>query len=182
MFWQRDTLPALTSAPAHIPLVEGTPAQGEPQWRLHEDGLLEPCYPVLDLYLVSEIERFCDRDEADGHYRLTEQTLRRALEQGMELNAILRFLRHYCDGGIPPSLLIRMKLWGGGYDNLQALRVEHAPLLRLPESVLRDIQADGELAPLLGQEVEDHSRLVRVEPEKLEQVVELLKERGFMVE
>jgi len=60
--------------------------------------------------------------------------------------------------------------------------VEHSPLLRLSASVLQDLQADEELGPLLGTEVEQPSRLVHIAPEHLERVQELLRERGFEVE
>jgi hypothetical protein len=182
LLWEQDTLPALTPVPVDETLIAGTPGQREPQWRLHENGLLEPCHPVLDLYLVSEIRHFCEPDGASGWFKLTEFSLQQALAEGIELAAIVRFLQQYCEGGIPPALLIRLKLWGGGYDHLRALYVEQAPLLRLPESVLHDLQADDEIAPLLGDEVEQQARLVRVDVEKLAQVVALLRERGFLVE
>ncbi|HEX6110474.1 MAG TPA: hypothetical protein VFZ02_13755, partial [Ktedonobacteraceae bacterium] len=91
-------------------------------------------------------------------------------------------LQHYCEGGIPTSFLIRLKLWGDGYGQQDTIGVEHAPLLRLSNEVLQDIQADEELGPLLLTEVPSDSRLVRISPEALERVVELLKERGFSVE
>ncbi len=97
----------------------------------------------------------------------------------MTLTDIIRFLQRYCGGGIPGSLLIRLKLWGGGYEGGQEVRVEHAPMLRLSEAVLRDLQADEEIGPLLGAEVEQRSRLVRVEGDNLARVMELLRERGF---
>ncbi len=59
--------------------------------------------------------------------------------------------------------------------------MEHAPLLALPAQVLQDLQADDELRELLGTEVAPQLRLVHVEPDKLERVIELLRERGFEV-
>ncbi len=106
----------------------------------------------------------------------------RASEQHIPLDSIVRFLQHYCEGGIPASFLIRLKLWGGGYEQQDAILVERAPLLRLSAQALRDIQADEELGMLLGAEIPAESRLVRVSPDMLERVIELLKERGFSVE
>jgi hypothetical protein len=100
----------------------------------------------------------------------------------MELDYIVRFLQQYCEGGIPTSLLIRLKLWGGGYGEHVTIAVEPAPLLRLSSDVLQDLQNDEELKFLLGAEVEQSSRLIRIDARNLERVVELLKERGFNLE
>lgn len=183
LLWQRDYLPALSAAPAQDAMAENGPlVVHEPQWRLLNDGLLQPFYAVLDLYLVAEVERFSARDEATGWYRITPTSLQRAIAEGIALEYIVRFLQQYCDGGIPGSFLIRLRLWGNGYGDRQDIHVEHAPLLRLSEQVLRDLQADDELRALLGTEVEQQSRLVHVDAANLERVVALLHERGFTVE
>jgi hypothetical protein len=183
LLWQRDYLPALASAPQQHALAEdGRLVEREPQWRLHNDGLLQPFHAVLDLYLAAEVERFTERDEPTGWSRITPASLRRALEGGMILSDIVRFLQRYCLGGVPGSLLIRLKLWGGGYEDGQEIHVEPAPMLRLSEAVLRDLQADEEIGPLLSAEVESRSRLVRVEGDNLSRVIDLLRERGFPLE
>ncbi len=183
LLWQRNYLPSLNTAPEQDVLSENGPLiEREAQWRLHDDGLLQPFYAVLDLYLAAAAERFSERDEPTGWYRITPTSLRRALEQNIELEHIIRFLQKYCEGGIPPSLLIRLKLWGGGYGEQAGIQVEPAPLLRLSAQVLRDLEADEELRPLLGTEVESYSRLVRVQADALERVMELLRERGFQVD
>jgi Helicase conserved C-terminal domain len=183
VLWQRDFLPAMTEASFRDGALEsGRLSVREPQWRLHNDGLLQPFYAVPDLYLVAEIERFSELNEPTGWYHITAGSLQRALENGLELTYILRFLQQYCEGGIPGSLLIRLKLWGNGYGEKQHITVEHAPLLRLSTQVLQDLQADEELKVLLGSEVEQQSRLVRVETQHLERVIELLRERGFAID
>ncbi|HEU5226547.1 MAG TPA: helicase-associated domain-containing protein, partial [Ktedonobacteraceae bacterium] len=178
ILWQRDYLPTLTAAPTE----NGRLPAHEPQWRLHDDGLLQPLYAVLDLYLAAESKRFSDCDESTGWYQLTPASLTRAQASGLTLDYILRFLQQYCEGGIPGSLLIRLKLWGGGYGERQRIAIEQSPMLRLSAQVLQDLQADAELNQLLGAEVEQESRLVRIEPEHLARVKELLTERGFPVE
>ena len=183
VFWKRDYLPAMTEASFRDGAMEsGRLAVREPQWRLHDDGLLQPFYAVPDLYLVAEIERFSDLDETTGWHRMTFASLQRALGNGLELDYIVRFLQQYCESGIPGSLLIRLKIWGNGYGEKQSILVEHAPLLRLSTQVLQDLRADEEFNALLGSEVEQPSRLVRVDASALERVIELLHERGFNVE
>jgi hypothetical protein len=181
--WQRNYLPALVSAPVHQDLLEsGRLPTHEPQWRLQNDGLLQPCRPVVDLYLAAELERFTALDEATGWRKLTPKAISAACNAGLPLEHLIRFLQHYCEGGIPASFLIRLKLWGGGYTERNTIQVEHAPLLSLSLQALRDIQADEELGPLLGTEVASENRLVRVAPQDLARVVALLKNRGFEVE
>lgn len=184
LLWEREFLPALASAPAYTNLLEsgGHMPAHEAQWRLLDDGLLQPCYPVLNLYLAAELERFTILDAPTGWRRITPASIRQACYNGLELDAIVRFLQHYCEGGLPPSFLIRLKLWGGGYQQQDVIKVESAPMLRLSASALRDIQADEELGALLDAEVPTDSRLVRVAPHALERVLELLRERGFTVE
>jgi hypothetical protein len=188
LLWQREYLPALAAAPAYTNLLESggrvpvsMPAH-EAQWRLLEHGLLEPCYPVLNLYLAAELERFTVLDRPTGWQRITPDSIRRACDDGLALDAIIRFLQRYCEGGLPASFLIRLKMWGGGYQQQERIQLEAAPLLRLSLAALRDIQADEELGALLDAEVPPDSRLVRVPPQSLARVLELLRERGFTVE
>jgi hypothetical protein len=183
MLWRRDYLPALVSAPVQDnPLEHGRFGAREPQWKLHEDGLLQPLYAVTDLYLAAEIERVSERDEVTGWRKITPSIIQRACRAGLSLDVLIRFLQQYCEGGVPGSFLIRLKLWGGGYGEQPGIQVEQAPLLYLPAEVLQDLLADEELQHLLGTEVAQHGRLVRVPPRNLERVVELLKDRGFVVE
>ena len=181
--WRKDYLPSVVAVPAQETVLDnGRFVVREAQWRLHDDGLLQPFYAVVDLYLATEAERFSELDEATGWRRITAFSLRRAQETGMSLDYIVRFLQQYCEGGVPISLLIRLKLWGGGYGEQPKITIEPAPLLHLSAQVLHDLQNDGELKLLLGSEIEQQSRLVRVDAKNLEQVVKLLKDRGFVVE
>jgi hypothetical protein len=121
-------------------------------------------------------------DEVTGWRKITPETIQQACHTGLPLEHIVRFLQHYCEGGVPASFLIRLKMWGNGYEQQTNIGIERAPLLRLSNLILQDIQADEEIGPLLDSEVTSDTRLVRVPPEVLDRVMELLKERGFSVE
>ena len=194
ILWQRDYLPALTAAPWQDTLVEqgqraiperNTAAQldapREPQWRLRGDGLLQPIYAVTDLYLAAEVERFTTLDEVTGWRKITPNMIAQASQHGLALDTLLAFLQRYCEEGIPASLLIRLKLWGDGYSQQATIGVEQSPLLYLSEQVLRDIQSDASIQALLGAVIPQAGRLVRVPAEHLDQVLEMLRERGFEV-
>ncbi|MEO8971510.1 MAG: helicase-associated domain-containing protein [Ktedonobacteraceae bacterium] len=206
LLWQRDYLPAVSSAAQHDDISENThsPASThEPQWRLHEDGLLEPLYPVLDLYLVAEAERFTEASSANAllttdttntafaaktvstiaQWRsITPNSMQRAAGTDLTLEAIIRFLQRYCIGGVPTSFLIRLKLWSGGYGTQPIIQVEQSPMLYLSAQILQDLQSDEDLQYLLGPAIPQQGRLVRIPQENLERVIELLQERGFTVE
>lgn len=183
LLWQREFLPALVPAPTYTNILEsGRMPPHEAQWRLRDNGLLEPCYPVLNLYLAAELERFTAADEKSGWRRITPASVQQAAAQSIPLDAIVRFLSQYCEGGLPASFLIRLKLWGGGYHRQDFISVETMPLLRLSAQALRDIQADEELGELLDEEIPPDTRLVRVSPHVLDRVLQLLRERGFTIE
>ncbi|HEX4714834.1 MAG TPA: helicase-associated domain-containing protein [Ktedonobacteraceae bacterium] len=180
VLWQRDYLPALSSAAQYQDLLTSVPLPTrEAQWNLLPDGLLQPCYPLTNLYLDSELERVTVEDALTGWRRITADSLKQALAAGFALDGIIRFLQNYCVGGIPGSFLIHLKLWGSGYAEPPDLQIETAPLLSLSAQALQDILTDEEIGPLLGTPVPEQKRLVRVPQENLEQVMELLKERGF---
>ena len=182
MLWQRDYLPALSSAAQYQDLLSSAllPTH-EAQWQLLPDGVLQPCYPLINLYLGSELERITVEDDTTGWRKITPDSLQQALATGLALDGIIRFLQSYCTDGVPGSFLIRLKLWGSGYTEAPELHVETAPLLSLSAQSLQDILADEEIGPLLATPVPEEKRLVRVSPENLERVMELLQERGFDV-
>ena len=183
VLWQRNYLPAVVSAPAQDVVTEhGQPFIREAQWRLREDGLLQPLYGVLDLYLVAKMHQFAELTDHTGWWKITPSSLQHALQAGLSLDSIVRFLQAYCEDGVPPSLLIRLKLWGGGYEGQQNIYVERAPLLRLSEQVLQDLRQDAELTTLLHSEVEQGQHLVRVSLENIDQVLALLRDRGFTLD
>lgn len=196
LLWQRDYLPAQTSATRYQELLASAALPThEAQWYLQPDGRLQPRYPLTDLYLVTELERFTVADETaaanwtgepvasvgGGPRRITPVSLQQALASGLELNQIIHFLQQYCVNGVPGSLLVQLKLWGNGYSEAPTMHIEAAPLLSLSAQTLQDILADEEIGPLLNAPIPAEQRLVHINPAHLERVIALLRERGFEV-
>lgn len=179
---QQQYLPAVSETLEETLTAPYSSLAQEAQWHLQEDGVLRPLYAVLDFFRLIEAVLLCERDPTTGWLRITAQSLQQALDKDVTLEQIIRFLQSSCDEGIPGSLLIRLKLWGGGYTHTQPLQVERAPLLRLPEEVLSDLQADPALAALLGSAIPEGPRLVHVASENLSHVLDLLQQRGFLIE
>ncbi|GCE27089.1 hypothetical protein KDA_25730 [Dictyobacter alpinus] len=179
LLWQQDYLPALSMAPEHALISEQPLTAHDPQWTLQPDGTLEAVYTVLDFYILTEAILFCEQDPTSGGLRVTAASLQRALQQGIALEQIIRFLQHYCYDGIPGAFLIKLKLWGGGYADTPHIYVEQTPLLRLSADILKDLQSDSEVAPLLGSEIIDGQRLVHVSTDNLAQLLSILQQRGF---
>lgn len=182
LLWEHDYLPALTEVPANNQESPEEQADQEPQWSLREDGLLQPLYNVLNFYLVKQAERFCEYDEDTGWLRLSAASIHNAQKGGLTLEEIMGFLHCYCLGGIPGSLLPRLKLWGNGYEGGNSIHIERAPLLALSEQILQDLKRDEEIYALLEQVVAPEQRLVHVAEDQLERLLQLLRERGFTVE
>jgi Helicase conserved C-terminal domain len=183
LLWQKDYLPALVLAPMYDNLLEnGHLPSCEPQWRLLQNGLLQPCHTALNLYLVAEVEKITDLDKETGWRKITPGSMQQACNSSLPLEHIVRFLQHYCEGGVPASFLIRLKMWGDGYGQQTGIGVEQLPLLRLSHQALQDIRADEDIGPLLASEVPSDTRLVRIPPDALGRVLELLEDRGFHME
>lgn len=180
--WQHGYTPTISSASQDQDLLNAPSLPvHEAQWKLLPDGLLQPCYALANLYLVAELEHITEMDRVTGWRKVTPDSLQQALRAGFTLEGIIRFLQHYCAGGVPGSFLIRLKLWGSGYTEPPAIQVEDVPLLSLSAQALQDVLADEEIGPLLGVPVSREKRLVRVSPDQLERVKALLHERGFDV-
>src|SRR5260370_13286010 len=72
ILWQRDYLPSLVSAPVQDGLLEsGRFPTREPQWRLQQNGLLQPRHAPVGLYLSAEGERMTELDQATGLRQIT---------------------------------------------------------------------------------------------------------------
>jgi len=182
LLWQRDYLPAQTSAAQYQDLLNGAPLPASAaQWLLSPGGQFQPCYALNNLYLATELERITELDETTGWRKLTSASLQDALAQGLRLPHIIHFLQTYCVDGVPGSFLVRLKLWGEGYTEQSALHVESAPMLSLSNQILQDILVDEEIGPLLSEPVPIEKRLVRIPEQHLQRVVQLLRERGFEV-
>ncbi len=126
-----------------------------------------------------QLERFAawESDEGGAVYRITPGSLARILGQGVDTEAVARFLSQASAGGAPDGLLARVCEWASRRGRA---RLTRTVLLEAdsPE-VLAEIRADAEIGPLLGEAVGPTS--VRVSEAHRLRVEALLRSKGFIV-
>lgn len=124
------------------------------------------------------LERFAAwvSDDDGAIYQITPGSLARILGQGVDSEAVARFLTQASAGQVPDAVLTRIREWASRRGRA---RMTRAVLLEAdsPE-VLAEIRADPEVGPLLGDAV--GPACVRVPEAHLRRVEALLRSKGFI--
>jgi hypothetical protein len=134
-----------------------------------------------DAELVYDLDRFClrEKDGAVMHFRITEETVRRALNEGMGLPHILRCLELHSRTPVPQNVHFSIRDWA-----TRAGLMTLAPTLELAcqdADTLRRFKQDPGVRPYL-ERVIDGTRLQlhgRITPKRMRS---LLRELGYLVE
>ena len=134
--------------------------------------------PEGNLYHRFQVERFADWDAGhDGAlYRITPESLARALAQGVKVESLLAFLEHATGDRIPAELGERIRTWARRRGRA---RLQRAVLLETdaPE-VLEEIRGDQELAPYLDEAISP--TCVRVHQDRWQELLARLRQKGFV--
>jgi hypothetical protein len=143
---------------------------------IHPDGRLTFNVRAPDLYLKSYLARFADAEE-DG-YRITKNSVKRALAGKLDAPKILNALAHISTNKIPPDLEKKIMAWSGHYGSA---RLEETMLLRLrDEKALKDLLQDPDLSALLHPiQPAEMSVTVKVKTSDRQRLIQLLEERGI---
>jgi len=127
-----------------------------------------------DLYDRYQLERFTDWVSRTDtiNYRLSKESIWRALENGIEIQRILAFLRRVTGGTLSAAQARAIQDWAAGYGRV-ALR--HTVLLQTTDAeTMRSLRKSAELnGPLLNP------RTALIEEESWEKVVAILKRLGY---
>ncbi|MBC7264252.1 MAG: helicase-associated domain-containing protein [Chloroflexi bacterium] len=124
------------------------------------------------------LERFADWVGCEGaahRYLLSRQSVWKAMSEGITTRQILGFLRRASGGAVPPSVDVAVHGWGEGF---RQVTVRQAAILQTRDAgVMRDLRAMPRLARLLGATISPTE--VLIEPRKIAEVVQILREMGF---
>jgi hypothetical protein len=124
-----------------------------------------------------ELEMIAERirHEHIAVYRLTRETVMRALNHGRSADATVRFLEGHAKYGVPENVKTAISQWG---DRQSQLRVETATVLRLrDETTAKTICRDERIAPLLGEALGPTAWIVR--SDKASELRALLEKIGY---
>jgi len=134
-----------------------------------------------DAELVHDLDRFCDRDKQGHilHYRVTEESVRRALTEGLYLERILGTLDSNSRTPVPQNVRFSIRDWAhrAGLMTLDAklnLRCEDA-------ETWRRFSQDPGARPYVGRiDADGEARLKgRISPKRMQA---LLQELGYLIE
>ncbi|GAA3407129.1 helicase-associated domain-containing protein [Paenibacillus hodogayensis] len=129
-------------------------------------------YPVRwELEMIAERVRH----EHVAVYRITRETVLRALEQGRSAEGIALFLQRHAKYGLPENVREAIAQWGERHSQL---RLVPAVVLKLrDEAAAKAIYADERLAALLEEQLGPTAWLVR--SDKVEELRALLVRSGY---
>lgn len=145
---------------------------------LGDDGAVNFAHGMPSLYVRGRLHAFAD--ETGGAWRITAASARRAQESGMDAQAILSDLRELVAGPLPPTLETRIKAWSRHYGDAV---VQSVTLIEFQDqATLDELLADPELKRYLKPfKPRSILGLALVDPENLDAVTSLLRERGVAV-
>jgi hypothetical protein len=149
--------------------------------------IVNPDYEVVlfpggdEFSLVHALDRFCVREKSDQlyHFRLTEESVRRAIGEGFPQEEILGTLRQHARVPIPQNVLFSVAEWS---QRAGILRLESGTLLSSDDPYVIDrVRVHPELQKHVVEVLEDGSLRLKheLDPKRLR---ELLRSLGFPVE
>jgi len=162
---------------------------GEPEEEVPEQGTLvvTPDFEVVlfpsgdDAELAHDLDRFCVRDKKSGllHFQISEESVRRALVQGMPLARVIGTLEDHSRTPVPQNVSFSIKDWAQRaglmrLDDSLCIHCEDADTMRrfLQDPGVRgyvDSQVDEECVQLSGEVTQKRMRA-------------LLRDLGYLVE
>ncbi len=105
-------------AAGELPLRTSRPEDGlRASIQVTADGMIHCVHGVPSLYIYSYLRPFADAVEAGPtagpvmHWRITEESVRRACASGLDAPAIITRLEKLALDGVPPHLQTRIKAW-----------------------------------------------------------------------
>ncbi len=133
------------------------------------------------LYDRFQLARFAELDHRDDSrvtYRITQDSVGRALRNGVTIDQITAFLARATQNQTPLKVVETLRTWGARQDSV---RLERATLLSLKhESLMAELRQHPQLAALLGEVIGPRTLLIPAT--NVTEVRRLLRELGYLTE
>lgn len=135
-----------------------------------------------DAELVYDLDRFCVREKQGGHmihFRISDETVRRALAQGMPLSRVLETLQLNSRTPVPQNVAFSIRDWAARA-GLMRLSSDHVLSADDPD-VIKKVSADPGARGFVTDRLDDN-RLQLDGGRTPKRLRSLLRELGFVVE
>ncbi len=174
-----DAQDRLRWSPLGAHLIAGAePPSEPPALPLIVQGTFEVLCPAeASLYARFQLSRIAELKQAGSIavYLLTRGALLQAVERGIDVEAVLRFLREQSAGPLPPAVEYTLREWAS---QAGQVRLEHAVLLHAADPVmLTRLRADRSLDLAAAEQL--GPTLLRLPPGADDEVAERLRRAGF---
>ncbi len=162
-----------------LPAVSGADPQAADQSVVVQtDGLIKPIHAVPSLHLRGRLDQLAE-EEAEGQWRLTQSSVRRAGGSKRKVERVLAELQKLHRGKLPEQVTIMVKKWGSYYGRAA---VETLTLLELSSrEIMDELLHHPNLKNWLAPFPSTDRTLVVVAPDHLEQVKDELADLGIAV-
>jgi hypothetical protein len=130
-----------------------------------------------DLHLRLSLPGFADPVE-DGAWRISAESLQRAIKNGMNATSVLELLDRYASRKLPAVISYTLKAWENPHLGKRAIGLGNAIILTASDKALAEALASSStLLPLLGARLGESA--FAVDESKLEQLETSLRSLGF---
>ncbi|MEW6073318.1 MAG: helicase-associated domain-containing protein [Planctomycetota bacterium] len=134
-----------------------------------------------DAQLIHDLDLFCRRSAAGSvlHFRIEQDTVRRALKAGMALSDLLDVLEYHSRTPVPQNVTFSIRDWAA---RAGLMHLSEGLLLTCEEAdVLRRFRQDPGARPYVGRAIDERTLQLkgRITPKRCQA---LLRELGYLVE
>ena len=137
--------------------------------------------PAVSLYDRFQLARFAKPEKYDARriiYRIEQESVMRALRNGISADQIITFLNRATDNRTPLPLLDSLRSWER---RRSTVKIERATLLRLKDAALmEELRQNPDLSPLLGTVLGPTA--VVIPPQNIKEVRRILKQKGYLAD
>jgi hypothetical protein len=129
---------------------------------------------LYDHYQLSRLADWLSQDQVTV-YRLTDRAVWRGLQDGIEMSAILAFLRRASAGQVPQNVARNLQDWGARFGQVKLSSV--VLLTARDEQAMRELRALPQVQPYIKEVISPLA--VTVDASRKEELTEILRKLGY---